>query len=599
MSNNSNNLVVNYDESQQLGSWYPSLLGLAEYFRTLNPPNVKFCVQCLQAVFNFSPPAFIQARTYLQIGTVLSKGTKNIQLSLSHLDRAWTISQTCHSADDIKFEAACLSAQLLCQQGQLMEAKNFLRRATEQSLHAPFWHSRMLFQLAQLEMEENDHKASTLTLSAGFEYATLRESQYMRLLFLLSKTMVQLIDRKLSEVQQSLSQCRVIIEQWQLAGNQIHVKNLIEVFFLVIQVSQYLLVGQVKSVKPMLKQLQHTIQNITTTYNDEEIMKTLNPIELFHWLPKEQLCVLVYLVTVMHSMQAGYTDKAQKYTEKALLQIDKLKSSANPTVLSLQAMLLEHIVMCGLITGHKSVALQQILQLCMVCHSNSTVSKRHSPYIHVLLGLYAMSINSMEQAEAQFKVALVSPDPELHMFVSLNMGLVYLRMNRHIELNALLESIEAGRINTVSQCMKASTFYIQGLQAFFQSKHQEAKRCLREALRLANTEDLNRLTACLLVLFGHVLLSIGNNQEALNMISPALQLANKIPDLQVQLWATAVLKDLYRQLGSPQLEADSFRLHDSYSQTLLEDHFRATQSAEHQLVHWTEGPCPFFAPQNS
>ena len=28
----------------------------------------------------------------------------------------------------------------------------------------------------------------------------------------------------------------------------------------------------------------------------------------------------------MHSMQAGYMDKAQKYTDKALMQIEKLKS---------------------------------------------------------------------------------------------------------------------------------------------------------------------------------------------------------------------------------------------------------------------------------
>ena len=37
------------------------------------------------------------------------------------------------------------------------------------------------------------------------------------------------------------------------------------------------------------------------------------------------LCFMVQ-VTVMHSMQAGYMDKAQKYTDKALIQIEKLKS---------------------------------------------------------------------------------------------------------------------------------------------------------------------------------------------------------------------------------------------------------------------------------
>lgn len=47
--------------------------------------------------------------------------------------------------------------------------------------------------------------------------------------------------------------------------------------------------------------------------------------EMFIWMPKEHLYVLVYLVTVMHSMQAGYMNKAQEYTDKALAQIEKLK----------------------------------------------------------------------------------------------------------------------------------------------------------------------------------------------------------------------------------------------------------------------------------
>lgn len=49
--------------------------------------------------------------------------------------------------------------------------------------------------------------------------------------------------------------------------------------------------------------------------------------DMFLWMPKEHLYVLVYLVTVMHSMQAGYMEKAQKYTDKALMQIEKLKSN--------------------------------------------------------------------------------------------------------------------------------------------------------------------------------------------------------------------------------------------------------------------------------
>lgn len=37
-------------------------------------------------------------------------------------------------------------------------------------------------------------------------------------------------------------------------------------------------------------------------------------------------CCAPLQVTVMHSMQAGYLEKAQKYTDKALMQLEKLKS---------------------------------------------------------------------------------------------------------------------------------------------------------------------------------------------------------------------------------------------------------------------------------
>lgn len=58
----------------------------------------------------------------------------------------------------------------------------------------------------------------------------------------------------------------------------------------------------------------------------DEIVTGSNIGDMFIWMPKDHLYVLVYLVTVMHSMQAGYMDKAQKYTDKALTQIEKLKS---------------------------------------------------------------------------------------------------------------------------------------------------------------------------------------------------------------------------------------------------------------------------------
>ena len=64
------------------------------------------------------------------------------------------------------------------------------------------------------------------------------------------------------------------------------------------------MVGQVKSVKTVLKQLQQSIQTVTSAgWPSDEEMTPSNVADNFQWLTKDHLCILVYLVTVMHSMQ--------------------------------------------------------------------------------------------------------------------------------------------------------------------------------------------------------------------------------------------------------------------------------------------------------
>ena len=67
---------------------YASLIGLAEDFRTSNPPNIRLCIHCLQSIFNSKPSPKIEARTHLQLGNVLMTYTKNADLARQHLEKA-------------------------------------------------------------------------------------------------------------------------------------------------------------------------------------------------------------------------------------------------------------------------------------------------------------------------------------------------------------------------------------------------------------------------------------------------------------------------------------------------------------------------------
>ena len=140
---------------------------------------------------------------------------------------------------------------------------------------------------------------------------------------------------------------------------------------------------------------------------------------------------------------------------------------------------------------------------------------------------------------------------------------------------------------------------------------------------MANAEDLNRLTSCSLVLLGHIFLSLGNTRESMNMVTPAMQLASKIPDIHVQLWASSILKgiyilieycwtylypyvfksdikhssyhlyaDLYRATGDRVREQEGSQMHNNFNQTLMKDQVLSNQLPEHSLIFWTDGPLP-------
>ena len=73
-------------------TFYNGLLGLAETFRTSNPPKIRQCIQCLQSVFHFQPSVAMQACTNLQLGKLLFVHTKNVDLARSHLEKSVSLS---------------------------------------------------------------------------------------------------------------------------------------------------------------------------------------------------------------------------------------------------------------------------------------------------------------------------------------------------------------------------------------------------------------------------------------------------------------------------------------------------------------------------
>ena len=67
--------------------------------------------------------------------------------------------------------------------------------------------------------------------------------------------------------------------------------------------------------------------------------------------------------------------------------------------------------------------------------------------------------------------------------------------------------------------IKAAAYYIHGLCAYFSNNVSEAKRYLRETLKMSTAEDLNRLLATSLALLGHVFLTQGEDKDYIMLMS--------------------------------------------------------------------------------
>lgn len=219
---------------------------------------------------------------------------------------------------------------------------------------------------------------------------------------------------------------------------------------------------------------------MSPNWPSDDIIFGQNSLEMFMWLPKEQLYVLVYLVTVSHSMMAGYMDKAQKYTDKALVQIETLKQQDNKPILSVfQIILLEHIIMCHLVMGNKSLAIKEISSARQVClmSNNKSLLARHSAQLHCLLGLYSMSTSLFDYAEKQFTACIQeTSERDLKLFANLNLAICYIRTKRESDLKMILEQVS----NDNSQCLNSQAlmggfYYVQGLNSFHKSNFHEAK----------------------------------------------------------------------------------------------------------------------------
>lgn len=277
----------------------------------------------------------------------------------------------------------------------------------------------------------------------------------------------------------------------------------LKIFFLVLQVTYFLQCGQMKSVKNTLKSLQHYVQSFVCRPETENENK--DPIEQFHWLHKDHMGILVYLLTVINAMQTGCFDKAQKFSEKALLNIQRLKLKEQEAAglsfkqlvpagknslssyyseyvtSSLHFMFLENMIRVNICMGNRCTAVRHIGDAFQLCDKDSRLMNCYAPQLHCLVGLYALSMNLKEQALSHFSQSLKNTqDTDLWLYNAMNSAVCYLESMKQnpghkSQLMNIIDNLLPEKANTKSTSLTAFSYFFRALNFFLNSNYQHAK----------------------------------------------------------------------------------------------------------------------------
>ena len=100
--------------------------------------------------------------------------------------------------------------------GDMPGGRDVLIYAIEHSQGSAYWHCRLTFQLAQLHADPRvqDYQSAHHVLQTGADYAFLQQAFYTRSLFILSKIMLFLCEKRFSEANPLLQQISPDIEHW-------------------------------------------------------------------------------------------------------------------------------------------------------------------------------------------------------------------------------------------------------------------------------------------------------------------------------------------------------------------------------------------------
>ena len=482
-----------------------------------------------------------------------------------------------------------------------------LKAAKEESEDSPFWHSTFLFQLADLYRSLGELVSFHSTLARGVKYCEKSCAPVAQLYFMLMQFLHFNLEFKYKEAAAVSADLFSRLDKLQHPACTI-----LKASHHTISLLSGLQLGKILTYKGQLKELQLFAREISHS-NTPESDSSPSP-DNFIWIQRDNLFQLVYLISMLHPMLSGATDRAIGYADKALRLIsqqteilldqpwDGFSGDNIPQTLADQfkSLVLHNLCVCYIVKGSLT-EVPPLLQQTEALHTRSIDPLTH----HMLTGLYLFGQDRYKLALSHFHLALDTPgtcapsqDVFLQVQALIHICICYVKLgSQYYDSDAMtqtmsrLKTMRNNQLPPEALNLNAATNFVIGLhQALLQSL-PEAKSALKEAVVLANTEDLHKLVACTLILLGKVFMAIGKREEAGTMIPPAYQLANKIQDMDLQIWASTLMAEFLQSAGDEELHREtlSIRQMKLAKRDLELKQVQGLEDGSISMVGWVDG----------
>ena len=139
-------------------------------------------------------------------------------------------------------------------------------------------------------------------------------------------------------------------------------------------------------------------------------------------------------------------------------------------------------------------------------------------------------------------------DTDLWLYSAMNLALCYLASlgsnpSLKVQLLNIIENVVPEKIQTQNTALTAFSHYFKALKFFLETgNYQHAQESLREAILLANSEELSNISANAFVFMGHLHFLGQQFQESFNMLTSGTDLADKMADSSLKIYSSSLLK---------------------------------------------------------